>query len=103
MQGQATHFIQYAPEQIPYAKKRYLDETKRLYGVLQIRLGDGNRDWLAGPGKGMYSIADVNAWGWIRMHSYSSIESLDEWPAVKAWHERIASRPSGQAGPKIPE
>jgi glutathione S-transferase len=102
MQGQANHFNRYAPEKIPYAQKRYTDETKRLYGVLQIRLGDGNRDWLAGPGKGKYSIADVNAWGWVRIHAYSGIESLDEWPAVKAWVERIAARPSGQTGPKIP-
>jgi glutathione S-transferase len=102
MQGQANHFSKYAPEKIPYAIKRYTDETKRLYGVLQIRLGDQNREWLAGPGKGKYSIADVNAWPWVRIHAYSGIESLDEWPAVKAWVERIAARPSGQTGIKIP-
>ena len=40
----------------------YLDETKRLYGVLEIRLA--NRDYLAGSGKGKYSIADVKAFCW---------------------------------------
>ena len=40
----------------------YLDETKRLYGVLNIRLG--GRDWLAGSGRGTYSIADMNAFPW---------------------------------------
>jgi len=41
----------------------YLDETKRLYGVLEIRLQ--NRDWLAGPGAGVFSIADINVFPWL--------------------------------------
>ena len=100
MQGQSNHFNRFAPEDIPYAKKRksllsllstghvshplalgYLEETKRLYGVLEIRLQD--RDWLAGPGRGVYSLADVNVIPWIRIHSFAGIESLDEWPRVK--------------------
>ena len=40
----------------------YLDETKRLYGVLEIRLQ--NRDWLAGPGTGALSVADINVFPW---------------------------------------
>jgi len=79
--SQVNHFSRFAPEDIPYAKKRrfpeaqntnlkinlpfilgYLDETERLYGVLQLRLGD--RDFLAGGGKGRYSIADINAFPW---------------------------------------
>ena len=101
MQGQSNHFRRAAPEDIPYAKKReccshsftgrstpdlpgrigYLDETKRLYGVLEIRLQD--RDYLAGPGRGKYSLADVNVIPWVRIHAYAGIESLDEWPRVK--------------------
>lgn len=40
----------------------YLEETKRLYGVLEIRLKE--REWLAGPGKGTYSLADINVYPW---------------------------------------
>ncbi|KAI0080730.1 glutathione S-transferase C-terminal-like protein [Panus rudis PR-1116 ss-1] len=96
MQGQANHFNKFAPEKIPYAIKRYVDETKRLYGVLNIRLTD--RDWLAGPGRGKYSIADINVLPWIRIHAFSGIETLDEWPNVKAWVARAEARPSFLAG-----
>ena len=59
----------------------YINETKRLYGVLEIRLKD--RDWLAGPGRGRYTIADINVLGWVRIHTYAGIESVDEWPNLK--------------------
>lgn len=59
----------------------YLEETKRLYGVLEIRLQD--RDYLVGPGRGTYSIADINVIAWIRFHKIAGIESLDEWPRLK--------------------
>ncbi|KAF5387847.1 hypothetical protein D9615_000353 [Tricholomella constricta] len=106
MQGQgrptylaANHFNHSAPEDIPYAKKRYLEETKRLYGVLEIRLTD--RDWLVGPGRGKYTIADVKAFPWVRVHAYAGIESLDEWPNVKAWLARAIERPAAQAGLQV--
>ena len=102
MQGQANFFYNYATEDIPYAKKReyygevlvklgcvntnslrpgYHEETKRLYGVLEIRLKD--RDYLAGPGRGVYSVADINVIPWIRFYKKAGIESLDEWPHLK--------------------
>lgn len=59
----------------------YLDETKRLYSVLEIRLKD--RDYLAGPEKGTYSIADMSIFPWVNGHAFAGIESLDEWPGVK--------------------
>ncbi|TBU32060.1 glutathione S-transferase C-terminal-like protein [Dichomitus squalens] len=100
MQGQANHFNKYAPEVIPYAKKRYTEETKRLYGVLEIRLQD--RDWLAGPGRGKYSLADFNVIAWIRFHKIAGIESLDEWPHLKAWVAAAEARPGFQAGIQVP-
>jgi glutathione S-transferase len=103
MQGQAVFFNRFSPEKIPYAQKRYTDETKRLFGVLEIRLAGGKRDWLAGSGKGKYSIVDANTWPWVRGHAFSGVcDTLDEWPAVKAWTERIADREPAQAGTKVP-
>ncbi|KJA30135.1 hypothetical protein HYPSUDRAFT_32229 [Hypholoma sublateritium FD-334 SS-4] len=101
MQGQAGHFRNAAKEDIPYAKTRYLEETKRLYSVLEIRLKE--RDWLAGAGRGKYSLADIKTFPWVRVHKFAGIEELDEWPAVKAWVARNLERPLTQLGIKVPQ
>src|SRR5512147_1098255 len=46
MAGQTHHFVHYANEKIPYAMERYVNETGRLYGVMNRRLAD--REYLAG-------------------------------------------------------
>jgi hypothetical protein len=43
-------------------------------------------------------IADRVAPFRIRLHAFTGIESLDEWPNVKAWIERIETRPAVKAG-----
>jgi len=96
---EAHHFNKYAPVDIPYGKKRYLDETKRLYSVLEGRLQ--NRDYLAGSGRGKYSLADIKTFPWVRLYTGAGIENLDEWPAVKAWIARCESRPAAQAGLQV--
>ncbi|KAF5331687.1 hypothetical protein D9611_007740 [Ephemerocybe angulata] len=96
MQGQNNHFNHDAPEKIPYAQKRYTDETKRLYGVLNIRLN--GREYLAGDGKGRYSLADLKSYPWVKIHPYASIETLDEFPHVKAWLERCVGREASVSG-----
>jgi glutathione S-transferase len=103
MQGQANHFVRYAPEKIQYGIDRYTTEVKRLYSVIDDRLkaGDG-RDYLVGPGRGKFSIADINAWAWSRGWSYSGIDSIDKFPHFKAWLERIKERPAVQLGADIP-
>ena len=62
MQGQANVFYRYAPEKIPFAIERYQRETRRLYEVLERRLGES--EYLAGD----YSIADVATWPWVTLH-----------------------------------
>jgi glutathione S-transferase len=103
MQGQANHFFRYAPEKIPYAINRYITETKRLYSVLQDRLKD--RDYLAGDGRGRFSIADINAFPWVRGHTWSGIDDdtfKSEFPAVEAWIERVEARPAVYEGLGVP-
>ena len=90
MAGQNHHFNRFAPEKIPYAIKRYVDETARLYGVLNKRLGD--RPFVAGEA---YSIADMAIYPWIVSHKWQE-QNLDDFPHLKAWFERIQARPATQ-------
>ncbi|VUC33624.1 unnamed protein product, partial [Clonostachys rosea] len=63
MQGQANHFVRYAPEKVPYGIQRYVGESERLYGILNTRLAD--RDFVVGPSRGKFSIADIALLGWV--------------------------------------
>ncbi|KAI0120507.1 glutathione S-transferase [Hypoxylon sp. NC0597] len=99
MQGQANHFFRFAKEKIPYAIQRYVGETERLYGVLDKRLSD--RDYIAGPGRGKYSIADINLFGWCNVAVFSGID-LDMFPNVQKWLERINERPAVKKGLAVP-
>lgn len=87
MAGQNGHFNIYANEKIPYAQKRYIDETARLYGVMDKRLAD--REFLAG----VYSIADMACYPWIVPHEVHG-QYLDKHPHLKRWFETIAARPA---------
>jgi len=99
-QGQANHFLRFAGEKIPYATQRYVGEAERLYGVLNTRLE--GRDFVVGPGRGRYTIADISLLGWTSMALYSGID-LEQFPNVKAWFDRCASRPATARGFAIPK
>ncbi len=87
MAGQNHHFVQYASQSIPYAMDRYVNETNRLYGVLDKRLAE--RDYIAGD----YSIADMAAYPWIVPHRRQK-QNLDEFPHLKRWFGTIGARPA---------
>ncbi|ACA15007.1 Glutathione S-transferase domain [Methylobacterium sp. 4-46] len=91
MAGQNHHFVQYAPEPIPYAIDRYVNETNRLYGVLDRRLAD--RTFVAGE---EYSIADMAIYPWIVPHERQR-QNLDAHPHLKRWFSAIAERPATKA------
>ena len=90
MLGQNHHFNRYAPEKIPYAIDRYVNETRRLYGVLNKRL-DG-RTFMAGDN---YTIADMAAYPWTVSHEAQGMD-LADFPHLKAWFDTIAARPATQ-------
>ncbi len=87
MAGQNHHFSQYALEKIPYAIARYVNETNRLYGVLNKRLAD--RPFVAGE----YSIADMASYPWIVPHERQG-QKLEDFPHLKRWFDTIRARPA---------
>ncbi|GFM51188.1 thiol:disulfide oxidoreductase [Pseudomonas cichorii] len=90
MAGQNHHFNRFAKEKIPYAIKRYVDETARLYGVLNKRLAD--RSFVAGN---QYSIADMAIYPWIVPHTFQQ-QNLDDFPNLARWFKSIAGREATQ-------
>jgi GST-like protein len=95
MLGQAHHFRLYAPEKLPYAIDRYSNEAKRLYGVIDKRLGQSR--YIAAD---EYTIADIAIFPWLRSWKNQGIE-LDDYPTLKAWFDGIAARPAVQRGVEV--
>jgi GSH-dependent disulfide-bond oxidoreductase len=91
MAGQLNHFLRYAPEQLPYAIKRFDDEVNRLYGVMNKRLSD--REFLAGR----YSIADMACVGWVNLWERQG-QNIEDFPHLKRWLETVKARPAVQRG-----
>jgi GST-like protein len=87
MAGQNHHFSAYAPEKIPYAIERYVNETSRLYRVLNTHL---EKREFVGP---EYSIADMAIYPWIVPYERQG-QRLEDYPALKRWFEKVAARPA---------
>ena len=80
-------FRNYAVEKIKYAIDRYVNETNRLYGVLNKRLAD--REFIAGD----YSIADMASYPWVVPYKNQD-QNIDDFPHLKRWLETIRARPA---------
>ncbi len=96
MFGQAHHFLRFAKEDVPYGKKRYHDEAKRLYGVMDRRLAEA--EYLAGDA---CSIADVATFPWVARHEWHQVD-LGEFANVRRWFDAIGRRPAVAKGMKVP-
>ncbi len=96
MLGQAHHFVHFNPGKSDYAAQRYGNEAKRLYGVLDRRLGEN--EYLAG---GEYTIADVATWPWISRFEWQGVDFKD-YPNALRWYRQIAERPAVKRGFIVP-
>ena len=95
MQGQAVAFERYFPEDVPAAKMRYHNETRRLYEVLNSHLE--HNEWLAGH----YSIADIANWSWLRSHKWARV-STEGLVHLERWMDSVGARPGSLRGVLVP-
>jgi GST-like protein len=95
MQGQANVFFRYFPEKLQGPIDRYQHETRRLYEVLDSRLGEA--EYLADD----YSIADIATYPWVRIHDWAgvSVEGLEH---LQRWMAALDGRPAVQRGLLVP-
>jgi len=96
MLGQVHHFFRFNSGKAPYAEERFMTEAKRLYGVLDRRLGEV--EYLSGD----YSIADIATWPWISRFEWQTID-LNDFPNVRRWYVAIAGRPAVKKGYDVPK
>ncbi len=96
MFGQAHVFMFNPKEDVPFARERYHKETKRLYGVMDRRLGDST--YIAGDD---YTIADIAIFPWVHRNNRHQVD-LNEFPNVKRWYDEIWDRPAVEKGMSVP-
>lgn len=95
MQGQANVFFRYYPEKLQGPIDRYQHETRRLYEVLNTRLGAV--EYLAGD----YSIADIATYPWVKIHDWAGV-SVDGLEHLQRWMATVGERPAVQRGLLVP-
>ncbi|MDP3897196.1 MAG: glutathione S-transferase N-terminal domain-containing protein [Mesorhizobium sp.] len=103
MFGQMGYFLKFAGKEIEDKRplERYVNESKRLLGVLETRLE--GRQWIMGDD---YTIADISMIGWVRAVTvfYDAGEhvGMAGMPNVSSWLERALARPATVKGLDIP-
>jgi GSH-dependent disulfide-bond oxidoreductase len=95
MQGQAVSFIRYFPEEVPQAINRYVNESRRLYEVLEAQLS--NNEYLAGE----YSIADIANYSWVRSHKWARV-SVEGLTNLQRWMAEMQAKPGIIRGCNVP-
>ncbi|MCP4002753.1 MAG: glutathione S-transferase [bacterium] len=95
MMGQANVFFRYFPEKLQPVIDRYQNESRRLFEVLDSRLGQS--EWLGDD----YSIADIANWCWVRTYRWSGV-SIDELPNLRRWLDAMKEKPGCRRGVEVP-
>ncbi len=92
MPGQVHHFAGLGDDLAhAYALKRFMTETRRLYGVMDRRLAE--HEFFADE----LSIADFAILGWAWRHPRHRVD-LADFPNVRRWYQALMARPDVQRG-----
>lgn len=83
--GNTKHFMYHAPEEIPYAVKRFNNEAKRIFSILEKQLAEN--PFLAGD----YSIADIATFPWVKEYERYGMEA-EQIPNLCVWLDKINQR-----------
>lgn len=83
--GNTKHFMYHAPEELPYAVKRFNNEAKRIFSIIEKQLSEN--EFLAGD----YSIADIATFPWVKEYERYNINA-DTVPNMCKWLEKLTER-----------
>ncbi len=89
--GNTKHFMYHAPESVPYAIKRFNNETKRIFSIIEKQLSEN--EFIAGS----YSIADIATFPWIKEYERFGMTS-DQLPHINAWLDKLNEREAVKKG-----
>ena len=104
MFGQVGFFHKFAGKdyQDKRPRDRYVEESKRLLGVLEQRLS--GRQWIMGDS---YSIADIAIWPWVRnllgFYEAGELVQIERFPHVTRVLDAFLTRPAVIRGLAIPQ
>ncbi|KAL6820996.1 glutathione S-transferase GstA [Trichoderma sp. SZMC 28015] len=99
MHGQAAHFYRYAPTKIQYGIDRYLNETRRLYRVIDTELAKSKSGFLVAD---HISIADIAVLSWVIYAEFVSLD-MSEFPFLQKWERMMSARPGINKGFHVPK
>jgi GST-like protein len=83
--GNTKHFMYHAPEPIPYAVKRFNNEAKRIFNIIEDQLGEN--EFLAGS----YSVADIATFPWVKEYERYNV-APETIPNLSLWIDKIQKR-----------
>lgn len=99
MHGQAARFYRYAPTKIQYGIDRYINETRRLYRVIDTELAKSKSGFLVAD---HISIADIAVLSWVIYAEFVSLD-MSEFPFLQKWERMMSARPGINKGFHVPK